>query len=236
MGSRSALVNFSKGVLSPSAEARFDLPLYGAGARKASNVKIQRTGGLKKRMGTRFVAEASADMHLIPFQFSDDQAYVLGMEQANMRPFALGGAVLEPGLHVSAITKAANAKVTCAYHGYAASDPVYFNSIQGMIEINDRFLTVVSVIDANNFTVNFDSTNAHTFTGDTGGIVNSAPPPPPPPPPPVPDPVPVPDPPPIGSGSGGGYDDSGDGDGLGDWNAPPPNIPGGGLGEGTDYP
>jgi hypothetical protein len=54
-----------------------------------------------------------------------------------------------------------------------------------MTEINDRFLTVVAVPDANNFTVNFDSRNAGAFTGDTGGQVNSrraarrSPPPPP---------------------------------------------------------
>lgn len=206
MGARSAATNFSKGEISPSAEARFDLPLYGAAVRTATNVKIQRTGGLKKRMGTRFVAQAlSSSSHLIPFQFSDTQAYALEFAQALMRPFALGGAVLETGLKVTAITKAANAKITAAYHGYKVGDQVYFNSILGMTQINDRFLSVVSVIDANNFTVNFNSTSASTFTGDTGGQVNSAPPPPPPPPPPVPPPPPPPPPPPVGSGSGGSY-------------------------------
>lgn len=209
-GVRLASSNFTKGEISPEAEARFELPVYGAAVRRALNVKIQRTGGLKKRMGTRFVAEAlSQGSHLIPFQFSDDQAYVLENAQAKMRPFALGGSVLETGFKVTAITKAANARITSAYHGYHVGDQVYFTSILGMTEINDRFLTIVSIIDANNFTVNFDSTNASTFTGDTG-VVNSAPPPSPRPPPTVPPPSTPPAPPPTGSGSGGGYDGGSD--------------------------
>jgi hypothetical protein len=210
MGYRVASSNFTKGEISPEAEARFELPVYQAAVRRATNVKVQRTGGLKKRMGTRFVAEAlSASSRLIPFQFSDTQAYALEFAQAVMRPLALGGAVLEPGLKVTAITKAAHAQVTAAYHGYSAGDPVYFNTILGMVEINDRFLNVVLVIDDNNFTVDFDSTNASTFTGDTGGLVNAAPPPPPPPPPTVPPPTSDPLPPTTGSGSGGGYSDGG---------------------------
>jgi hypothetical protein len=206
MAYRAATANFTKGEISPSAEARFDIAVYGAAVRRALNVQVQRTGGLKKRMGTRFVAEAlGSTSDLIPFQFSDDQAYVLEFGQAVMRPFALGGAVLEIGLKITAITKATTAQITAAFHGYAVGDQIYLSSVTGMVEINDRFLTVLTVPDANNFTVNFDSTNASTFTGDTGGTVNSAPPAPPPPPPPVPPPPPPPPAPVTGGGSGGGY-------------------------------
>jgi hypothetical protein len=206
MAYRAALSNFTKGEISPEAEARFELPVYQAAVRTARNVKIQRTGGLKKRMGTRFVAEAlSASARLIPFQFSDDQAYVLEFGQALMRPLALGGRVLETGLAVTAITKSAQAQITAAYHGYAVGDPVYLNSIQGMVEINDRFLTVQSVIDDNNFTVDFDSTNAGTFTGDSGGISRTAPPDPPPTAPTVPPVETNPAPPVVGGNSSGSY-------------------------------
>lgn len=217
MGYRAALSNFTKGEISPEAEARFELPVYNAAVRKGLNVKVQRTGGLKKRMGTRFVAEALDPLsRLIPFQFSDDQAYALEFGQALMRPMALGGRILETGLTVTAITKATNAQITVAYHGYSVGDTVYFDSIQGMVEINDRFLTVESVIDVNTFTVNFDSTNAGTFTGDTGGVTNTAPPPPPPPPPAVPPPVPPPPPPTVGGSSGGTYSGGGTGPSSGE--------------------
>lgn len=210
MGIRVASVNFSKGEISREVEARFDLDVYKAALRKASNVIIRRTGGVRKRPGSRFVCAAvSPASRLFPFQFSDTQAYALMFDQAKMRPLALGGLVLETGLKVTAITNAGQAQVTCAYHGYSVGDPVWFDGITGMVEINDRFLTVVAVIDANTFTVNFDSTLAGAFVADTGGVVNSAPPPPPATLPP-PDPPATPPTPPATGGSGSGaYGDDG---------------------------
>lgn len=161
-------------------------------------------------MGTRFVAETLSDVaRLLPFQFSDEQGYALEFGQGYMRPLALGGAALEEGLLVTAITKAANAKITAAFHDYAIGDQVYLKDITGMVEINDRWLTVASVIDANNFTVDINSTGFGTFTGSGGGTARVGPPVAPPPPPPVPPPLVEPPPPEVGSGSGGGYDDFG---------------------------
>jgi hypothetical protein len=165
-------------------------------------------------MGTRFVSEClSGTARLFPFQFSDEQGYALEMGQSYMRPLALGGAVLEDGLKVTAITKAVHAKITAAYHGYLVGQQVYLKSDNpttfGMYEILDRWLTILTVPDANNFTVNFDSTAAHTFGTDTG-IARTGAPAPPPTPPTVPPPATAPPPPVIGSSSGGGYDaDSG---------------------------
>lgn len=218
MAPRVALTNFSKGELSPEVESRFDLPLYQAGLRRARNVKIKRTGGVSKRMGTRFVCEALATTaRLFPFQFSDDQAYALEFTQAKMRPLALGGAVLETLLAVTAITNATTAKITAAFHGYSVGDQVYLSDIQGMVEINDRFLTVLTVVDQSNFTVDFNSTAAGVFTGDSGGITRTGAPDPVPDPPDVPVVI-TPDPEPnVGGGGGGGYGVGGHwtGNGLG---------------------
>lgn len=217
MAYRHALLNFSKGELAPEIEARFDLSIYNAGLRRARNVRVRRTGGVSKRPGTRFVAEClSSTARLIPFQFSDEQGYALEFGQAYMRPAALGGVVLEEGLLVTAITKAANAKITAAYHDYDVGDQVYLSGITGMTEINDRFLTVVSVVDPDNFTVDIDSTGFGTFTGSGGGTARVGAPPAPPPAPPVPPPLDPPEPPEIGSGSGGGYGSGRDWLGVGD--------------------
>jgi hypothetical protein len=207
-GYRAALLNFSKGEIAPELEARFDLSAYQVGLRRARNVKIRRTGGVSKRMGTRFVAEALSEAaRLFPFQFSDEQGYALEFGQEYMRPLALGGAVLEEGLKVTAITKAANAKITAAFHDYAVGDQVYLigGATFGMTEILDRWLTVVSVVNANNFTVDIDSTGFSTFGTDTG-TVRVGTPAPPPAPPPVPPPIVPPAPPPVGSGTAGGYE------------------------------
>lgn len=211
MAYRHATSNFTKGEISPELEGRFDTEAYQAALRTAYNVKIRRVGGVSKRMGTRFVSEclSTTAVRLLAFQFSDDQAYAIELGQAYMRPAALGGVVLEDGLLVTAITKAVNAQVTIAFHGYSAGDGFYLALITGMVEINDRFLTVVSVIDANNFTVNFDSRNVGTFTGSGGGIARTGAPAPAPPPPPVPSPLPDPILPDLGSASAGGYDHSG---------------------------
>lgn len=207
MAYRAALLNFSKGEISPELQARFDISIYSAALRQARNVKIGRTGGVAKRMGTRFVAEclSATAVRLIPFQFSDEQAYALEHGQAYMRPLALGGAVLEEELLVTAITKEAQAKITAAYHDYQIGDQVYLSAIEGMTEINDRFLTVVGLVDQDNFRVNFDSSAAGTFTGSGGGTARVGAPPAPPPPPPVPPPSPPPPSPPVGGGGGGGY-------------------------------
>lgn len=226
-GYRTANANFTKGVISPSAEARFDIAIYNAAVRRARNVQVQRTGGLKKRMGTRYVTQAlSSSSFLIPFQFSNEQAYVQEYAQAIMRPMALGGTLLETGLKITAITKAAQANITAAFHGYAVGDQVYLKSDNptafGMREILNRELYVVSVQSSSQFTVNINSTNFTAFGVDTGQV-NSAPPAPPPTPPAVPPPSPPPTPPPVGSGSNGGYEDDGSG-GFG-WTGGPGQIP-----------
>lgn len=236
MAYRAALLNFSKGVISPELEARFDLSAYQAGLRRANNVKIKRTGGVSKRMGTRFVAEALSDTaRLFPFQFSDEQGYALEFGQAYMRPLALGGAVLETasladtnGLKVIAITKGATTNIQVNYHAYSIGDQVYLKSDDvatfGMVEILDRWLTVLSVPDATHIVVDYDSTAATNFGSDVGTDRVGAPPAPDPPPV-VPAPLDPPDPPEIGSGSGGGYT----GGGGGGWS-------GGGVGDVSHIP
>ncbi len=225
MGYRAALLSFSKGEISPELEARFDLQAYQTGCRTARNVKIRRTGGLSKRMGMRYVAEClSTDTRLFPFQFSDEQGYALEFGQAYMRPLALGGAILQDGLKITAITKAAQAKITAAFHDYLVGDQVYLKTADvaafGMREILDRWLTVVSVQDADNFTVDINSTGFTNFGSDVGTIRVGAPAPGPADPA-VPAPLTPPPPPDTGSGSSGGYIENGlDPDGAPWWKFP----------------
>jgi hypothetical protein len=178
MAYRTGSFNFSKGELGPELLGRVDVAAYNSGLERARNVVIRKYGGITKRPGTRFVAEvydATKPVRLVPFQFSIEQAYALEMGQGYMRPAALGGMVLHEELFVTAITKANPAKITAAYHGYSAGDQVFLTGITGMEEINRRILTVVASIDANNFTVNIDSTGFGAYTGNSGGVVRGAP-------------------------------------------------------------
>lgn len=207
MAFRASLPNFSKGELAPELVARTDVASYQAGVRRARNVFVRKYGGLSKRMGTRFVSEVldpTQPVRLIPFQFSIEQAYALEMGQGYMRPAANGGMLLEQALTITGIDRGLTTTVHSAFHGYAVGDIAYFRDVAGMVEINGRSGKVVAVPDANTVVVAIDSRAFQPFTGDAGGVTNTAPPAPTPTPPPVPDPTPTPTPPSVGGGGGGG--------------------------------
>lgn len=74
---------------------------------------------------------------------------------------------------ITAITKAANAQLTITAHGYAVHQMLYIDAaVGGMIEIRNTFCRVVSVVDANNITVNVPSTGFTTYT--SGGTTAPA--------------------------------------------------------------
>jgi hypothetical protein len=231
MAYRAALLNFSKGEIAPELEGRFDLSAYQVGLRRARNVKIRRTGGVSKRMGTRFVAEClSTTARLFPFQFSDEQGYALEFGQAYMRPLALGGAVLEEGLKVISITLGVTTTIEVNYHAYEVGDQVYLKSDDaeafGTSQILDRWLTILSVPDANHIVVDLNSVNYDPFGVDTG-TDRVGTPPAPPAPPVVPPPAVEPEPPVVGSGSGGGYaEPGGGGGGIPVWRPPAQGVGG----------
>jgi hypothetical protein len=199
---RTASTNFSKGEIAEELMGRFDVPAYNAGLARARNVSILKYGGVTKRPGTRVVAEvydATQPVRLLPFQFSLENAYALEMGQGYMRPLALGGLVLEEYLKITAITKAVHGQVTAAFHNYVVGDQVFFADIVGMTEINGQIGTVLSVVDANNFTIDIDTTGYTTFISTIGTVRVGAPAPPPTPPVVTP-PPPTPTPPPIYNG------------------------------------
>lgn len=198
-------VNFSKGVLSKEIYARVDIASYNAGLKRGINVVLMKRGGFQNRMGTRFVYKLPGPGRLFPFAYSLDQPYALAFTQGAMRPMAFGGMVLEEELKIENITSTNPAQVTIRYHGYAAGDQFLARNVAGeagsIAEIAERVLTILSVIDEHNFTVDFDASGLSAFTDAEGGTVRTDPPAPPPPDPPVP---PVVDPPTPPSTSGGG--------------------------------
>ncbi|GFM29271.1 hypothetical protein [Novosphingobium sp. PY1] len=204
---RAAQPNFSKGELAPHLHGRFDVDAYQSAVRRARNVMVLKYGGMTKRPGTHLVAEVldySAPNRLLPFQFSLTQTYALEMGQGYMSPCANGGRLIEDELAITAITNAANAQITAAYHGYSAGNRVFLTGIAGEIGelLNGRVWTVASSIDGNNFTIDADTTGLDAFTSATGGITRTSAPDPDPVAPTVPDPVPDPDPPVIIPGGG----------------------------------
>jgi hypothetical protein len=215
--------SFAGGEIAPTLHGRVDLDKYQTALRTCLNFQVHPHGGAFNRPGTQFVAacrDETQAVRLASFQFSSAQAYVLEFGDEYMRVIANGGLVTEKERLITAITKAANAKVTVTGHGYVAGDDIYFGGVTGMTQINGRTFRVVSVEDANNFTIDADSRTWGAFTGATGGTAAPGDPPasggatePPPP---------------VDSGSGTGPGGSGYYSGS----SPPPGAYGGSGGDG----
>lgn len=71
--------SFVAGELSPRVHARTDLAPYRAGAKEILNCFVQPQGAAAKRPGSQYIGSAidSEDVRLIPFIFSDDEAYLI---------------------------------------------------------------------------------------------------------------------------------------------------------------
>lgn len=208
MNLRQVQPNFSRGELGPQLYGRFDVDAWQSSVRKARNVIVLKYGGLTKRPGFQLVGEVldkSQGNRLIPFEFSDEQTYALEFGQGYMAPVALGGRVLETELTVTGISSAATAEIEAAFHGYSVGNLVWITGIAGELGelLNNRAWTVLSVADADHFTIDADTTGLEAFTAAAGGETRTEEPAPDPTPPTVPAPVPPPPPPVVGGGGGG---------------------------------
>lgn len=207
MALRTGQFNFTKGEISEELIARVDVPAYATALKRARNVTILKYGGITKRPGTRFIAEAwggSNPVRLIPFQFSLSQTYALEMGGGYMRPAALGGLVLETNLNVQGVTTGATTTIFADFHAYNVGDQLYFIGVNGATWLNGKLATVLTVPAFDRFTVNINSTGLAALTSDTGGIIRTGAPAPPPTPPVVPPVVPPPADPIPAAGSTGG--------------------------------
>jgi len=95
MGTSTIQPSFAAGELAPSLYARVDLARYQTGLRLCSNFFVMPYGGVKNRPGTVFVNETkgSGVARLIPFQFNDEQTYVLEFGNLYMRVYKDGGVI-----------------------------------------------------------------------------------------------------------------------------------------------
>lgn len=75
---------------------------------------------------------------------------------------------------ITGINQALQATVTCPNHGFTSANipttVVDFTQVKGMQQINGQFAPLVSIIDADNFTVNLNTSSFHAYTSD--GYVN----------------------------------------------------------------
>ncbi len=92
--------NFTAGELSERLAGRVDIEKYFNAARTLYNMIIQPHGAATRRAGTRHIAEvrnSASSVRLIPFEFSNQQAYVIEVGHEYMRFFMDQGSIATPG-------------------------------------------------------------------------------------------------------------------------------------------
>lgn len=105
---------FNAGELSPLMRGRVDLAKYANGCELLENGIPQITGPVIKRPGTRFVrevADSTQRSRLLPFEFSETQAFALEFGNNVIRFFANGGVVLDGGAPYSIASPYASAEL-----------------------------------------------------------------------------------------------------------------------------
>lgn len=172
MSYRAALPTFAGGEIAPAVSARYDTSKYGTALERARNTLGLMGGGAYNRPGFEFCApvqDYTKASITLPFTFSTDQSYALEFSDYSMRVFSGGAPVTRPRLTITGITNAAQAIVTIPDSGYEAGWDVYFDGVEGMVEINGLTGRVV-LVAGDDVTVDIDTTDFGVFTGDTGGV------------------------------------------------------------------
>jgi hypothetical protein len=176
--------NFSAGELSPWLDGRVDLDVYHKGCSTLENFIIKPQGGIKKRPGTRYVAEvkdSSAKTRLIPFVYSTVQAYIIEMGNLYFRFYKDHGQI-QSGSPLSAVEVA---------HPYATAElweVQYTQSADVLYLVHKDYaprkltrtshtswtLNTVSFVDGPYLAANTDSTKTLTPSAATGSITITA--------------------------------------------------------------
>lgn len=93
---RVPLTNFQFGEVSPSMLSRTDSPVYAQAAKKVKNLFLRNEGGVLRRFGTRRIYQFEQtiqnrrqQVRIVPFIFSDDERYIVSLEDQKIRCFKI---------------------------------------------------------------------------------------------------------------------------------------------------
>ncbi len=99
--------SFAKGELTPKLRSRIDTDFYRTGLEVCENFLVMRQGGVRKRSGTRFIAEVhdhNVKSRLAPFVFKTEQAYIIELGHQVARFFRDQGIIVDGGLNPVELT------------------------------------------------------------------------------------------------------------------------------------
>lgn len=140
--------SFLGGELSPYCFGRVDADRYKIALDTCLNYLPILQGGVTRRPGFRFVAEAKffdKFTILVRFEFSKVQAYILEFGDGYVRFFMDQGQIVETAKTIDAITQSPTAQVTINTHGYSNGDEVFLSGIGGMTALTNRNFIVDNV-------------------------------------------------------------------------------------------
>ncbi len=124
--------DFTAGELAPSLAARVDLAKYTKGCRTLTNFLVQAHGGAVKRPGFVLLDALPGDAALVPFVFSQEQAYCLVFGEKWLRVATPEGFILDANDDIYQITSPytlAQAKQL----SYVQSADVLFLAVHGVV-------------------------------------------------------------------------------------------------------
>jgi len=163
------ITNFTSGEITPRLYGRIDASLYNSSVKQLENMLVYPQGGATRRSGTKFAGTTKdgGKVRLMPFEFSDEQAYVFEFGNTYVRFFKDGGLLTESVKNITGISKANPARVTSNGHGFSNGDRVFLSGITGMVELNNREFTVVSTA-TNTFDLTDENSTDYTAYNDSG--------------------------------------------------------------------
>ncbi len=105
-------------------------------------------GSARFRTGTKYVhhTRLNQEAFLVPFQFNDEQAYLLEFTDQMIRFYRNGSIILEDADTITGATQADPVVITTsAAHGWSNGDEVFINSVVGMTELNGKSYLVANI-------------------------------------------------------------------------------------------
>lgn len=173
-----AISNFNGGEVGPLLSGRVDFEKYSSSCFKMERFVPTVQGPAKRMPGTRFVLPTKFQdkpTFLKRFEFSFDQAYILEFGDQYVRFYTDRGVVLGDILDIANITQANPGVLTYTGTDPANGDWFYVTGVEGMTEINNRYVRVSNVdTGANTFEltdwygdpINTTNFSAYVFNGD----------------------------------------------------------------------
>lgn len=129
------VTNFTAGEISPRLMGRIDIAQYYNAAKTLYNMILHPQGGVTRRAGTHFVQEvknSASSTILLPFEFSNQQAYAIEVGHQYMRFYMDQGNIATTGGSVPYEIDTTINEASLQYLRYAQSaDTMYLVSAQG---------------------------------------------------------------------------------------------------------